>query len=70
MKRILLAVMLGIGVLGFAQPSREKTKEIIKEQIVNKRLQTYRPSSILQRWQEMGANGCEIQKNPYRFCVK
>ena len=36
MKRILLAVMLGIGVLGFAQPSREKTKEIIKEQIVDK----------------------------------
>ena len=36
MKRILLAVMLGIGVLDFAQPSREKTKEIIKEQIVDK----------------------------------
>ena len=36
MKRILLAMMLGIGVLGFAQPSREKTKEIIKEQIVDK----------------------------------
>ena len=36
MKRILLAVMLGIGVLGFAQSSREKTKEIIKEQIVDK----------------------------------
>ena len=36
MKRILLAVMLSIGALGFAQPSREKTKEIIKEQIVDK----------------------------------
>ena len=36
MKRILLAVMFGIGVLSFAQPSREKTKEIIKEQIVDK----------------------------------
>ena len=36
MKRILLAMMLGIGALGFAQSSREKTKEIIKEQIVDK----------------------------------
>ena len=36
MKRILLAVMFGIGVLGFAQSSREKTKEIIKEQIIDK----------------------------------
>ena len=36
MKRILLAVMLGTSLLGFAQSSREKTKEIIKEQIVDK----------------------------------
>ena len=36
MKRILLTLMLGIGALGFAQSSREKTKEIIKEQIVDK----------------------------------
>ena len=36
MKRILLAIMLGIGVLGFAQGSREKTKEIIKKLIVDK----------------------------------
>ena len=36
MKRILLAVMLSIGVWGFAQSSREKIKEIIKEQIVDK----------------------------------
>ena len=36
MKRILLAVMLGISALGFAQSSREKTKEIIKEQIIDK----------------------------------
>ena len=28
MKRILLAVMLGTSLLGFAQSSREKTKEI------------------------------------------
>ena len=36
MKRVLLAVMLGTSLLGFAQSSREKTKEIIKEQIVDK----------------------------------
>lgn len=36
MKRILLAVMLGIGVLGFAQNSEEKIKGMIKEQIVDK----------------------------------
>ena len=36
MKRILLALILGIGVLGFAQPSGKRTKEIIKEQIVDK----------------------------------
>ena len=36
MKRILLAEMLGISALGFAQSSREKTKEIIKEQIIDK----------------------------------
>ena len=36
MKRVLLAVMFGISALGFAQSSREKTKEIIKEQIIDK----------------------------------
>ena len=36
MKRILLAVMLSIGVLGFAQNSEEKIKGMIKEQIVDK----------------------------------
>ena len=46
MKRILLAVMLGIGVLGFAQPSREKTKEIIKEQIVDK-IKGYKPTDLV-----------------------
>ena len=53
MKRILLALMLGIGALGFAQDSEEKTKEIIKEQIVdkNKKLQAHRFSSILQKRQ-------------------
>ena len=45
MKRILLAVMLGIGVLGFAQSSREKTKEIIKEQIVDK-IKNYKPIDL------------------------
>ena len=46
MKRILLAVMLGIGVLGFAQPSREKTKEIIKEQVVDK-IKNYKPTDLV-----------------------
>ena len=46
MKRILVAVMLGIGVLGFAQPSREKTKEIIKEQIVDK-IKNYNPTDLV-----------------------
>ena len=36
MKRILLAMMLGIGALGFAQNSEEKIKGMIKEQIVDK----------------------------------
>jgi len=36
MKRILLAVMLGIGILSFAQDSEEKIKGMIKEQIVDK----------------------------------
>ena len=68
MKRILLALMLGIGVLGFAQSEEEIVQKYIIDK--NKRLQTYRPSSILQRRQKMGADGCEIQKNPYRFCVE
>ena len=46
MKRILLAIILGIGVLGFAQPSREKTKEIIKEQIVDK-IKNYNPADLI-----------------------
>ena len=46
MKRILLAVMLSIGALGFAQPSREKTKEIIKEQIVDK-IKGYKPTDLI-----------------------
>ncbi len=46
MKRILLAVMLSIGALGFAQPSREKTKEIIKEQIVDK-IKGYKPTDLV-----------------------
>ena len=45
MKRILLAVILGIGVLGFAQDSEEKTKEIIKEQIVDK-IKNYKPIDL------------------------
>ena len=36
MKRILLAMMLGIGILSFAQDSEEKIKGMIKEQIVDK----------------------------------
>ena len=36
MKRILLAVMLGIGVLGFAQNSEKKLEKMMKKQIVDK----------------------------------
>ena len=36
MKRILLALMLGIGVLGFAQNSEEKLEKMMKKQIVDK----------------------------------
>jgi len=46
MKRILLTLMLGIGALGFAQSSREKTKEIIKKQIVDK-IKNYKPTDLV-----------------------
>lgn len=48
MKRILLAMMLGIGALGFAQSD----KEIVQKYIVDK-IKGYKPtesSPILQRW--------------------
>ena len=45
MKRVLLAVMFGIGILSFAQDSEEKTKEIIKEQIVDK-IKNYKPIDL------------------------
>ena len=45
MKRILLAMILGIGILSFAQDSEEKTKEIIKEQIVDK-IKNYKPIDL------------------------
>ena len=46
MKRILLAVMLSIGVLGFAQNSEEKIKGMIKEQIVDK-IKNYKPTDLV-----------------------
>ena len=42
MKRILLAVMLGIGVLGFAQSN----KEIVQKYIVNK-IKNYNPTDLV-----------------------
>ena len=46
MKRILLAVMLGIGILSFAQDSEEKIKGMIKEQIVDK-IKNYKPTDLV-----------------------
>ena len=46
MKRILLAVMLGIGVLGFAQNSEEKLEKMIKKQIVDK-IKKYNPTDLV-----------------------
>ena len=42
MKRILLAVMLGIGVLGFAQSN----KEIVQKYIVD-RIKNYNPTDLV-----------------------
>ena len=46
MKRILLAVMLGIGVLGFAQNSEEKLEKMMKKQIVDK-IKNYKPTDLV-----------------------
>ena len=46
MKRILLAVMLGIGVLGFAQNSEKKLKKMMKKQIVDK-IKNYKPTDLV-----------------------
>ena len=46
MKRILLAVMLGIGILSFAQDSEEKIKGMIKKQIVDK-IKNYKPTDLV-----------------------
>ena len=46
MKRILLAVMLGIGILSFAQDSEEKIKGMIKEQIVDK-IKNYKHTDLV-----------------------
>ncbi len=58
MKRILLAVMLSIGVWGFAQ----NIEKIIKEQIVDK-IKNYKPTDLVpysKDGKKMGADGCEI----------
>jgi hypothetical protein len=46
MKRILLALMLGIGVLGFAQNSEEKLEKMMKKQIVDK-IKNYKPTDLV-----------------------
>ena len=52
MKRILLALMLGIGVLGFAQSE----EEIVQKYIVDK-IKGYKFTNLV-----------PYSKNPYRFC--
>ena len=46
MKRVLLAVMLGIGVLGFAQNSEKKLEKMMKKQIVDK-IKNYKPTDLV-----------------------
>ena len=46
MKRILLALMLGIGVLGFAQNSEKKLEKMMKKQIVDK-IKNYKPTDLV-----------------------
>ena len=46
MKRILLAVMLGIGVCGFAQNSEKKLEKMMKKQIVDK-IKNYKPTDLV-----------------------
>ena len=46
MKRILLAVMLGIGVLGFAQNSEKKLEKMMKKPIVDK-IKNYKPPDLV-----------------------
>ena len=46
MKRILLAVMLGTSVLGFAQNSEKKLEKMMKKQIVNK-IKNYKPTDLV-----------------------
>ena len=46
MKRILLAVVLFIGVLGFAQNSEKKLEKMMKKQIVDK-IKNYKPTDLV-----------------------
>ena len=46
MKRVLLAVMFGIGVLGFAQNSEKKLEKMMKKQIVDK-IKNYKPTDLV-----------------------
>ena len=46
MKRILLAVILSIGVLGFAQNSEKKLEKMMKKQIVDK-IKNYKPTDLV-----------------------
>ena len=46
MKRILLAIMLGIGILSFAQNSEAKLEKMMKKQIVDK-IKNYKPTDLV-----------------------
>ena len=46
MKRVLLAVMLGIGILSFAQDSEKKLEKMMKKQIVDK-IKNYKPTDLV-----------------------
>ena len=46
MKRVLLAVMFGIGVFGFAQNSEKKLEKMMKKQIVDK-IKNYKPTDLV-----------------------
>ena len=46
MKRILLAMMLGIGILSFAQDSEKKLEKMMKKQIVDK-IKKYKPTDLV-----------------------
>ena len=46
MKRVLLTIMLGIGILSFAQDSEKKLEKMMKKQIVDK-IKNYKPTDLV-----------------------